>query len=346
MQIILIPFLLTIGCRPVKETKTEPEVTQRTTELRVYADVLGLKPSDQYRLRVRVADPADSWRPAFAFITTCKDRKQSNDNYFLPLKDWSNTYINFEMDGPVEVEISRGNDQPIVKAVAHPGHRVASCEVRDGKAYVRMKEPGLVAVDIDGQMDDQNTGKGYKGPPIHTVTIFANPVIEDRPEVDEEGVYALKPGETPPGEGDWDTLYFLPGVHDIGVGYQLQAGKSYYLPGDTIVYGTMNNLNQKGHGRNIRIFGYGTLSGARTAHPRFAKPRPKQDQMHTPIRIRGAADVTVEGITLADSAYHSLMLLHRHRPDEPTDIRWVKIFTWRGNGDGINPFDNGLIAMA
>ena len=26
-----------------------------------------------------------------------------------------------------------------------------------------------------------------------------------------------------------------------------------------------------------------------------------------------------------------------------TDIRWVKIFTWRGNGDGINPFSNGLI---
>ena len=26
-----------------------------------------------------------------------------------------------------------------------------------------------------------------------------------------------------------------------------------------------------------------------------------------------------------------------------TDMRWVKIFTWRGNGDGINPFSNGLI---
>ena len=24
-------------------------------------------------------------------------------------------------------------------------------------------------------------------------------------------------------------------------------------------------------------------------------------------------------------------------------MRWVKIFTWRANGDGINPFSNGLI---
>merc|ERR1719361_709544 len=27
----------------------------------------------------------------------------------------------------------------------------------------------------------------------------------------------------------------------------------------------------------------------------------------------------------------------------PTDMRWVKIFTWRANGDGINPYKNGLI---
>jgi hypothetical protein len=27
----------------------------------------------------------------------------------------------------------------------------------------------------------------------------------------------------------------------------------------------------------------------------------------------------------------------------PTDVRWVKIFTWRANGDGINPFGNVLI---
>ena len=202
LQIFLIPFLLTIGCRPVKDTKPEPDVSQRTTELRVYADVPGLKPSDQYRLRVRPHGSQTAWQSAFAFITTCKDRKESKDNYFPHLKDWSNTYINFEMDGPVEVEISRVSARPIAKAVAHPGHRVTACEVRDGKAYVVMKEPGLIAVDIDGQMDDQNTGKGYKGPPIHTVTIFANPVIEDRPSVDDEDVYALTPGEKPPGEGD------------------------------------------------------------------------------------------------------------------------------------------------
>ena len=37
------------------------------------------------------------------------------------------------------------------------------------------------------------------------------------------------------------------------------------------------------------------------------------------------------------------MLVSGYQPDKPTDVRWVKIFTWRANGDGINPFGNGLI---
>ena len=37
------------------------------------------------------------------------------------------------------------------------------------------------------------------------------------------------------------------------------------------------------------------------------------------------------------------MMVHEYDEDSPTDMRWVKIFTWRANGDGINPFNNGLI---
>ena len=36
-------------------------------------------------------------------------------------------------------------------------------------------------------------------------------------------------------------------------------------------------------------------------------------------------------------------MVQEYGDDEPTDIRWVKIFTWRANGDGINPFNNALI---
>ena len=54
--------------------------------------------------------------------------------------------------------------------------------------------------------------------------------------------------------------------------------------------------------------------------------------------------MTIEGITIANSASHSINLATGYKADHPDDvIRWVKIFTWRANGDGINPFSNGLI---
>ena len=51
----------------------------------------------------------------------------------------------------------------------------------------------------------------------------------------------------------------------------------------------------------------------------------------------------MEGITIANSPFHSIMLNHEYDENSPTDIKWVKIFTWRANGDGINPFNNALI---
>ena len=47
---------------------------------------------------------------------------------------------------------------------------------------------------------DQDTGKmqvggSYSGPPIHTLTIFANPFIEDPPNRLGEGVQTVEPGE-------------------------------------------------------------------------------------------------------------------------------------------------------
>ena len=285
--------------------------------LHVYDSVPGLAPSDKYELRVRRVDDSRGWHEAFAFITRCKqgDGMKTN-NYFEHLSGWTNTYINFEMSRPVEVEIARVNGEPITKAAAHPKHRVESCEIRGGKAYVVMNDPALIAVDIDGQMDDQDTGKGYKGPPIHTVTVFGNPIIEGRPDPNDPSVFAVAPGDEAPSEGDWETLMFLPGVHDIGLRFALHSNKRYYIPGDAIVHGTLNNMRGRNNGKNIHLFGYGTISGERIRHPRHVappsknSPNPKrvraQDQEYNPVRIIDAEDVLVEGITIADSAYHSL----------------------------------------
>lgn len=310
----------------------------------VYPPVPGLTPSGHYLVRVRSATPGSPWHSVFVWETACKSIEKQTDAYFDTLAGWTHGYVNFETAGAVEVEIARVNGQPIRAAAVHPKRKASACVVKDGKAFVQLDQPCLVAVDIDGQMDSQDTGKGYKGPPLHTISVFANPLVTGKPRLGDPGVRAVKPGEVPPSDGPWTTLHFLPGVHDLGLAFPLRAHRQYYIPGDAIVYGTLSN-RKWADGHHIRVFGLGTLSGARLKHPNYAEPEvsEKEHGLYRPIELVGTTDTRVEGITIADSATHSLMLVHPYKPEHPNEITWTKIFTWRANGDGINPFGNTLI---
>ena len=57
--------------------------------------------------------------------------------------------------------------------------------------------------------------------------------------------------------------------------------KSYYIPGDAVVYGTMNNLENDQDGESIKIFGHGTLFGDKLPHPGFAEPPVTDDEVYT-----------------------------------------------------------------
>ncbi len=221
--------------------------------------------------------------------------------------------------------------------------------MKNGKAYVILDRPCLVAVDINGDMSDHDTtrtpgGGWYTGPPLHGISIFANPVIADKPSPRNPAVCVVKPGEKPPADGDWKTLHFLPGVHDVGLAYPLQAGRSYYIPGDALVYGSLHK--EKG-GHDIRIFGCGTLSGDRLESPEFAlKLTMEQAQAYCPILIYGCLNSRVEGITLANAAYWSCVL--GVSPDwvnvnRPALVHWVKVLGWRYNSDGFGTQYNSVI---
>ena len=313
-------------------------------DLVVYPPVPGLAASGHYTVRIRPATVGGEWQSAFVCETSCKTVDKGTDAYFDHLAGWTHAYVNFETAGPVEIEITRANGQPIRTAAVHPKRKASACSVSDGKVLVKLEKPCLVAVDIDGRFDNQDTGKDYKGPPLHTVSLFANPLLDGKPKPGDPGVVTVKPGETPPSDGPWTTLHFLPGVHDIGLAFPLRANRSYYIPGDAIVYGTFSNTKW-GDAHDIRIFGLGTLSGARLKHPGYVVPAiPEKDHArYRPIELVGTTDTRVEGITIADSATHSLMLVHPYKAGHPNEIKWTKIFTWRANGDGINPFGNTLI---
>ena len=312
----------------------------------VYGAVPGLAPSDHYAIRVRPAGGSDAdWQGAFAWVTA-SPVSNGSDAFWPILDGWSNTYANFETDGAVEVELARVDGTPISTAAAHPARKVSSVSVFDGKAYVVIANSSQIAVDVDGQMDAHDTGLGsagpYEGPPIDTVTLFANPILDPRPDPMAPGTYAVQPGETPPSTGDWQTLYFLPGVHDIGLAFPVHAGKTYIIPGDAMVYGTLYQ-NDGSDGHDIHIAGYGTLSGERLTHPKYVMPPPADFNSYDAVYINGALGTSIVGLTVANSAYHAVITPAALTPTRPTDFQWVKILGWRKNGDGINPFANGRI---
>ncbi|WP_339732817.1 DUF1080 domain-containing protein [uncultured Gimesia sp.] len=333
-----------IKTQPIQRSST-PASSDDDSGLHVYAPVPGLKPSDKYQIKVRLLG-SRTWQDPFAFITRSKVgtpfRSEPKNAYSWHLDHWTHTYVNFEMNKPVEIAIRKADGTAIRKAAAHSQHKYRSCKVRNGVAYLIMDEPGLIAVDIDGQMDDQDTGSGYKGPPLHAVTIFGNPFLKDRPSVDDSSVHTVKPGEKPPTQGSWSTLYFLPGVHEIGVGFQVHANKSYYIPGDAIIYGTFHN-NDEQDGHHIRIHGHGTISGARLAHPKFAKPRQPNHSLHYCIWIEGADYNLLDGVTIADPAAQAKGFASKWVGKGPSHIQWSKVISWRGNGDGLGAGYRGIM---
>ena len=239
---------------------------------------------------------SDSWLDTFSLLTECTVEKFCNTtNYYEHLGGWSNSYINFQMKEGVEVEvkITRLYGEAVTKAVVHPREAARKVEVREGEVYLSLTRPALFTVDINGQMDDQDTGKlpdhsgFYDGPPIHTVTIFANPFLS-APSLEDPGVLQVSPGQEAPTEGPWHTLYFLPGLHDIGLDFLIKANRSYYISGEAVVYGTLSKDEKlEGNGENIHIYGHGTLSGDKIPHIQHSDSPPEDVWKYSPIRIRG-----------------------------------------------------------
>jgi len=339
--------------------KSDPNTAGPTTrvfqegdhKLIVYSDSPGATPSEFYKIRVRSEASKGVWQPVFAHITRslysqAKIPTRGSDivmeHYQKHMKDWSHTYGNIEMDAPVEVEISKADGTPIKTAVTHPIIRAGKATVKDGKAYFTLDKPAPITVDIDGQMDGQNTGAGYAGPPIHTVSLFAHPIF-DKPSPTDPGVVVVKPGAKPPTDPTtYRTLYFAAGVHDLGRNIKVYENKHYYIAGDAVVYGTFNNLGSES-GKNIKIFGVGTISGDHLKHNLYdpaylnAAKKPSSSEWKS-ICIENAENVVVEGVCVANSANHSINLVAgtgKNDTNKVTFVRWAKAITWRANGDGV-----------
>ena len=235
-----------------------------------------------------------------------------------------------------------------------------------------MSKPAFVAVDIDGQMDTRKAPRAYpsgwnfpyKGVALgsHSVSIFANPFISDKPNPDDPGVLVVKAGELIPDnldELEWDTLYFEPGVHRTSVDLNeqgelvvrrwepedpitLEDNKSYYIPGDAIVYGNFTDVNSPDNtSENIRLYGHGTISGKSILHYRSWSDYPNSEYpnsyWHQSIKVADAKNCRFEGITLEDPANHTIDISSSKTEEyEANYVKWTKVIGWRANSDAIS----------
>jgi hypothetical protein len=346
---------------------TSPQFIVGNDTLVAYRNVPGLTPSDKYTIRVKSAATGGEWVDVFAHYTynravelggvpiPTRDGRilgATVMNYALHTKAWSHTYGNIEMSDnqPVVVEIGikagfQVRNLPLFKATVHPHQKSSPATLSEGKIYFTITKPGQLVIDINGQMDDFNAGvNGGHGFPVHAISIFANPVIK-KPLLTNPRTYYVEPGLNPVTLRDinpttFDTIYFKPGVHDLGQDIKIYPGKVVYISGDALIYGNMNNIGVPNggfprNGQDIRIYGYGTLSSAKIVHGDYLPPSSISSKG---LEIQNGTNWRIHGITVVDPANHSIYTIGGTNGL----ISYTKVISWRANGDGIGGYEPAI----
>ncbi|TRX70387.1 T9SS type A sorting domain-containing protein [Carboxylicivirga sp. M1479] len=305
----------------------------------VYNNIPDRAESDQYLCRIKFESEDDSaFRNAFVLQTRCK----TDAGYYDNLYGWSASWIAFESDfngDNVVVEISKKDGSAITKAMVRPMADASSATIANGKAYVTLSEPANINVDINGQMEDQYTGMEYNGDAVHTISVFANPIYQV-PNTTDPGVIELNPGDAIPSDRNtWHTIYFKPGVHDIGLAFEILSNETLFIPGNAVVHGTVHppNLWGSSSAQNFTVYGSGAISGENYT---WTGDGSKVNKTFT----YQAANARLEGFVVIDPANHTFNMNSSFDDPQRLNIyKNLKILAWRQNSDAINAFRNSVI---
>lgn len=342
--------------------------------------------SDIYEIWVRSAASNYEWVQCFANMTYNRGKEMplmeefgssgSTHGYLKAMSGWTHTYANIEMSAhtTVQVEIRKigttklNSSNVIIKSAVHPSQKVFDKQDVGGNVRFKINNPCQVVIDINGQMDDHNAritsgpGKQMAGnPPVHAVAFYANPMMAKPLASPKNRIVTAKPTQssrterlTPPDPSTYDTLAFAPGVHNIGGAFKLHPGRNYYIPGDAIVYGRMNNTGvpengYRSSGDKINVFGYGTLCGIQIARWKFGDNDPEYAEWNAwtgekggdaAIELQKIWDLQITGVSITDPSSFNTKLDGGVSPsvDDNGLVSWVKLHSWRVNGDGIGGY--------
>ncbi len=174
---------------------------------------------DRYRSKSWAVEilDGDAWRPAYPLARTNK-----SINYWHQGQDATVSFLTFATTGEVRVRITRLKGD-IGTLEISPLNRKVQAAVEGDTAEFAMNPLDKFWVIADGEDAD-------------SLVLFADPPVE------------------PPGKDD---LYFGPGVHNIGRGYQPDNGQTVYIDGGAWVLGSFDIRDRN----NVTFTGHGVLSG-------------------------------------------------------------------------------------
>jgi len=142
-------------------------------------------------------------------------------------------------------------------------------------------------------------------------------------------IFADPPEQSPPDKAEKNTVFFPPGIHDIGDKYPLRSNTTYYLAGGAYVRGSFYATDMV---ENVTVRGRGILD---SGHQKWNHPTAG---MQSNICFVDGRNITLEGITAIEAGNFQIKLQVK-QPDTASTFSNLKLFGWNRNSDGIHVSD-------
>ncbi len=241
-----------------------------------------IQASADYRVRV-------DGQPVFVYIArvSAMPHNQVWPGYQRPLDQTElAAFAYWDMPArPITVEVT--SLRPVESVVVRPQSYGIQPVVHGNTITFTLDGPRQVVVEVNGMH--------------HALHLFANPLEEDAPEADAEGV-----------------RYYGPGVHEAGT-IELHDNETLYIAGGAVVYGGITARNAT----NITIRGRGILDNSRVA----------RSEAPSCVVLYGCSDVEIEGLIFRDPNVWAVTPTACQRV-HMANLKLIGL--WRYNADGID----------
>ncbi len=295
----------------------------------VYDAPDGVAPSEHYSVTVIAGGVR---RESFVYQTSAPDKTypedDGGDEFRNPRRSFS--WSTFSFSGEVVVEVKLKN-KSFKSVVIRPKRNGIAPEVLDDHTIqFRVSEPGA-KLSIEFDHDTTNALLLFADPPEATATIV---------EPEGQSVYRATPGQAL-SIGGAMSVYFGPGLYDIGYWQVPAQVERIYLAGGAYVYGA---LDVPGRG-SFTLSGRGVLSGGKFV---WRAKKGTLEHMGSEcwsdclrlVELHDVPAALIDGVTLVEAPYYSLT----PRGSTELDMRNFKILgAWRWNTDGPDIPQGGTV---